>query len=212
MYHRTALLKKPRTEENRHKLDVLEQFGYGQELGLRDLGSAFSRCEEQVFASSHDEVSSLIVHFKKLPSILTVGSFIPHSDYNGQRFLGLQDLSRICEGVSFNILVAEGHAIVAFLWFKGDKEIERFVRSYLAQRSDRYSTLAIQTSFEHIENTCIAIPWWEGLKGIHRKALLHRMHFACSPMEEPSLHGLMYPGFGFDEWEYDRCDWLNANT
>jgi hypothetical protein len=44
-----------------------------------------------LFEQRYDQVSALVVHFKKLPSVMTVGAFIPLYDYNGRRSHYIED-------------------------------------------------------------------------------------------------------------------------
>jgi hypothetical protein len=111
--------------------------------------------------------------------------------------------------VSFNILAAQNHAAIAMLWFKGDYCVKAFAESFVAQKPELFTTLAIQTSFEHIENTCIAPSWWESLRQIERDLLLQRMLTAGTPMQERKSHCLTYGGITFDQWHYERHEFLN---
>lgn len=191
-------------------MDILKTMAVGEQLGIRDIGSAFMRSANDLFEYKYDQVSALVVHFKKLPSVMTVGAFIPLYDYNGQRSHHIEDFETIAQTVSFNILVSEGHAAVAMLWFKDHNQIKPFADTYIMQKPEHLSALAIQTAFEFLENTCMQPAWWEGEKPIVQKLLLNRMQSAGMPLEQRRPHCLMYAGITYDQWEYDRHEFINV--
>jgi hypothetical protein len=53
------------------------------------------------------------------------------------------------------LLAADGAAILAFTWLRGDATAERFVRSFAARPREQMASLAIKCAFEHIEHTCM---------------------------------------------------------
>jgi hypothetical protein len=132
----------------------------------------------------------------------SVPVFIPLFDYNGKRSHYIEDFATIAQIVSLNILASEGHAAVAMLWSKGDDQIKVFAESYIAQKPEFYSTLAIQTAFEFLENTCMQPVWWEGEKPIVRKLLLDRMQLAGVEGKR-NPHCLTYGGVTYEQWDYD---------
>jgi hypothetical protein len=164
----------------------------------------------ELFNQAHDGVSALIMHFKKMPSIMTVGGFLPECDYHGNPLQRLGDFKAVCQAVSFNVLAAKGHAALALLWFKSQKCGKSFAESLVAQRPERYATLAIQTAFEHLENTCMAPTWWENLRTVEQDLLLRRMQIGGSPFEERRPNCLTYCGVTFDDWEYDCHEFINV--
>jgi hypothetical protein len=142
---------------------------------------------------------------------MTVGGFIPLFDYNGQRSHYIVDFETIAQVVSFKILASEDHAVVAMLWSKDHDKIKPFADSYIAQKPEHYSTLAIQTAFEFLENTCMQPAWWEGEKPVIRKLLLDRMQSAGASLEEKRKpHCLTYGGITYDQWDYDHHEFLNV--
>jgi hypothetical protein len=217
MGHRTTLnhlgeqeKKKPHTAEIRARMTLLRSYAYGEELALRDSGVAFALCEEELFSETHDGVSALIVHFKKMPSAMTVGGFLPECDYYGNPLQALGNSKAIYQAVSFNILAAKGHATLALLWIKGQNVVKSFADSFVDQKPERYTTLAIQTAFEHLENTCMAPHWWENLPKAKQDLLLRRMQIGGSPFEERKPSCLTYCGVTFDDWKYDHHEFINT--
>jgi hypothetical protein len=202
----TEAQKKPRKVTGAIRL--LRDYAYGEQLGIRDLGPTFALCEKEVFSETHDGISALVVHFKNMPTIMTVGGFLPECDYNGKALQTLGKLNTYCQGVSFNILASQGHAALAMLWFKGQNIVRAFAE--MAQKPEYYSTLAIQTAFEHLENTCMAPSWWLALRKVEQNALLRRMQAGGSPFEERRSDCLTFCGIIFDQWEYDRHELINA--
>jgi hypothetical protein len=192
-------------------MDILKATAAGQQLGIRDIGSAFTRVAADLFAQKYDQVSALVVHFKKLPSVMTVGAFIPLYDYNGQRSHYIEDFETIAQTVSFNILASAEHAAVAMLWSKNHGQIKPFVESYIAQKPEHYATLAIQTAFEFLENTCMQPTWWEATKPFIQNLLVQRMQTAgASLTENRNEHCLTYGGITYDQWDYDRHEFINV--
>jgi hypothetical protein len=81
----------------------------------------------------------------------------------------------------------------------------------MEQKPERYSTLAIQTAFEFLENTCMQPAWWDGEKPIVRKLLLDRMLVAgASLVEKRKSDCLTYGGVTYDQWDYDRHEFINV--
>jgi hypothetical protein len=190
MGHRTTLTHLREQKEKSHSAEALERmtlllsYARGEELALRDSGAAFALCEKNLFGEIYDGVSALVVHFKKMPSIMTVGGFLPECDYHGNTLQLLGNDKAIYEAVSFNILSVEGQAALAFLWTKGESVVKSFAESFIDQEPSRYTTMAIQTAFEHLENTCMAPQWWESLRKVKRDLLLRRMQIGGSPFEK----------------------------
>ena len=58
-------------------IEFLKATAAREQLGICDIGTAFVRCATDLFAAKYDGVSALVVHFKKLPSVMTVGGFHP---------------------------------------------------------------------------------------------------------------------------------------
>ena len=188
---------------------LLRSYAYGEDLSLRDIGAAFALCEKELFNETYDGVSALIVYFKKMPSVMTVGGFLPECDYHGNALQRLGNSDAIYQAASFNILAAKGHAALALLWFKGQNVVKSFAESFVDQKPERYATLAIQTAFEHLENTCMAPQWWESLRKVEQGLLLRRMQVGGSPMEERKSNCLTYCGVTFDDWKYDHHEFVN---
>jgi hypothetical protein len=202
--------KKPQTPEVKAVVEFLGNYAYGEGFGIRDSGAEFALCEKELFGGTYEGVSALVVHFKKMPSIMTVGGLLPEFDYNGNVLQRLGDAKSICQAVSFNILASKGHAVLALLWDKGQDNVKPFAESFIDQKPEQYATLAIQTAFEHFENTCMAPPWWESLPKAKQDQLLHRMRTGGSPFEARKASCLTFCGVTFDQWEYDRHEFLNA--
>ena len=194
---------------DREVIETLRAVAAGELLGLRDVGTAFERCATNLFASKYDDVSALVVHFKKPPSVMTVGSFLPQYDYNAKPIQLIHDTETIAQAVSFNILASDDHAALAMLWFKDHNLVRPLAESFVSQKSERYATLSIQTAFEYLENTCMQPQWWEGEKPVVRNLLMERMQRAANPFDERKADCLTFCGVGFDQWEYDRHEFLN---
>jgi hypothetical protein len=102
----TADEQKRKKPKNRDFLEFLRAHAAGTLAGVGDVGTAFDECATNLFAAKYDEVSALVVHFKKLPSIMTVGGFLAQFDYSGQRIQLISDLHTIAQIACFNILAA----------------------------------------------------------------------------------------------------------
>jgi hypothetical protein len=143
---------------------------------------------------------------------LTVGGFLSQFDYNGKPLQLINDLETVAEIVCFNILAAADHAAVIMTWPKQELAIgKRFADSFLAQDSSLYSTLAIQTAFEYLENTCIQKGWWESQKPIIHSLLLDRMQSSANLMEGRATNCLTFSGVNFDQWDYARHEFVNVS-
>lgn len=99
----------------------------------------------------------------------------------------------------------------ATLWFKDHDLVRPLAESFVGQNPERYTTFAIQTAFEYLENTCMQPEWWEGEKPAVRNLLVERMQRGGNSFDERKADCLTFCGVGFDQWEYDRHEFLNAD-
>jgi len=141
---------------------------------------------------------------------MAVGGFYPEFDFNGHLLQTLGNPSLEYETLSFNILASENRAALALIWRKGHDRCLKFARSFVEQRPDRYTTLAIQASFEHLENTCVRPGWWETLKLFEQKLLVRRLLLSGSMLEDRNNDCLQYTGVTHDDWEFDTLEFINA--
>jgi hypothetical protein len=197
-------LKGRRDRETTEKLRFAKDMGDGHMLGLRDMSKTFSRCERVLVDKDYTQVHAVVFCFKRMPSIMTVGGFSPEFDYDERPLQRLGKIESEYHQIGFSILAGQGRAAVIFTWLQEAHVCEQFVRSLLTKNPNLYATLAIQTAFEHLENTCMNMPWWDGLRPIERNMLLRRMQFAGSPVEERMASCLGYCGITFDQWEFDE--------
>jgi hypothetical protein len=196
--------------ENPHRIAFYKAFNEGEHIAIRDGKVALDSCAAIPSGEAYDSLSALVVRFKRPPSIMTVGGFYPEFDYNGRH---LQKLGRShieYETLSFNILASEGRAAVAMIWLKGHDQCLAFAKSYAEQRSNHYSTLAIQTAFEHLENTCVQPVWWESLRPFEQKILTRRLIVAGSISQERERDCLQYTGITHDDWHFDTLEFVNV--
>ena len=210
-HHLASFREKPRTRENNDRIELLEAFVKGTRLGLRDARLALDECESILKNEDYARLSACVVRYKKLPTIMAVGGFYPEFDFDGRPLQALPVSSDRAETLSFNILASEGRAAVAIIWLKEDSSCLKFARSYSNQRSDHLTTLAIQTAFEHLENTCVNPDWWENLKPVEQGVLARRMHVAGGIVDGRSSSSLQYAGITHDDWEFDKIEFINVD-
>jgi hypothetical protein len=176
----------------------------GHLLGVRDMSRTFNKCEKILIDKQFEAVRAAIFKFKGMPSIMTVGGFSPEFDYDERPLQRLGRPESEYHQIGLSILAQQTCAVVVFTWLQEAADIcSRFVNSLLTKDPDLYATLAIQTSFEHLENTCMNIHWWDGLRPLERESLLRRMQYAGGPFEERLPSCLGYCGVTFDEWDFD---------
>jgi hypothetical protein len=185
------------------KLVSLGDSEAGHKLGVRDMAKSFGRCEEILVNESFHEVHAAIFKFKRMPTIMTVGGFSPEFDYNGRSLQRLGNAEMEYHQIALSILAQQNSAAVVFTWLREARVCERFVGSLLMNDPCLFPTLAIQTAFEHLENTCMNIPWWDSLRSVEQNALRFRMQFAGSPYDERLPSCLEYCGITFDQWEFE---------
>ena len=190
------------------RLEMLHLSDYGERLGLSDSAAAFERTEREL-KSNTNAFSALVVFFSCAPTIMTVGAFLPEFDYDCRKLqtLGTEDE---CQAISYNILAVSGHASLCMTWLKGDRAPESFARSFVSQRPELYTSLAIQTAFEHLENTCMNPTWWDALRPAEQRLLLRRMRIAGSYFEERKPSCLSFSGVKHDDWGYGRYEFINT--
>jgi hypothetical protein len=212
-YHTTLHLVDEQTKKkgrNQKKaIEYLKASAIQELLAIRDIGTSFDRCSKNLFAANYDDVSALVVHFKKLPSVMTAGSFLPQYDYDGKPLQLIYDDETLAQTVSFNILASDNHATLVMLWFANHDLIKPFADSFIAQSSKNYAALAIQTAFEYLENTCMQPAWWESEKPVVQRLLIGRMQGGSNIFEKRRSDCLTFCGVMFDQWEYDSHKFLN---
>lgn len=189
---------------DQEKWQLAKSYELGSELGLRDMTRTFSACELVLANSEYKRVHALIVRFTKMPTIMTVGGFSPEFDYDGRLLQRLGKATSVYEQIGLSILAAEDRAAVVFTWLACATVCREFAESFVRQNTALFTTLAIQTAFEHVENTCMKISWWDALRSIEREKLLERMQYAGSPFEDRTGGCLQFCGVNFDQWEYDN--------
>jgi hypothetical protein len=203
--------QKQKKPVNKDFIEFLMGHGAGTLAGIGDVGTAFDECATNLFAAKYDQVSALVVYFKKLPSIMTVGGFLAQFDYAGKRIQLINDFHTVAELACFNILSAGDRAALVILWPKDEHAVgKKLAESFVEQESSKYTALAIQTAFEYLENTCMNRHWWDGEKPIIRKLLMDRMQSSANLAEQRSSSCLTFGGVGFDQWDYDRHEFVNV--
>jgi hypothetical protein len=191
------------------KLDLMRAFEAGTLLGVRDTSRSFSKCETLLSGQDYARVCGLVVRFKTMPSIMTVGGFSPEFDYDGRLIQRLGRADSTYEQVGLSILAAASRAAVVFTWLADANVCDRFVRSFISKDQNLLTTLAIQTAFEHLENTCMKKNWWDSLLEIERQMLLERMQYAGGSSQERTGACLQYGGVSFDQWDYDSHSFIS---
>jgi len=189
---------------DKQRKTMLRYLNYGQRLGFMDASKAFQRAEQEL-RSEGKGLRALIIYFRSMPSVMAVGAFLPEFDYNSKALqtLGTEET---CQGVTFNILASCERAALCMTWLKEEAVPEAFAHSFLSQSPDLYTSLAIQTAFEHLENTCVTPSWWDNLKRVEQQALLLRMRMAGSMFEDRKSNCLSFSGIRHDDWQFDRYE------
>ena len=170
--HQTRLLESQNYEGVLEKRALAKEYERGSELGLRDMARTFSTCESVLRNGEYQRIHGLVLRFRKMPTIMTVGGFSPEFDYEGRQLQKLGKATAIYEQIGLSILAAEERATAIFTWIADAKVCSEFALSLVKQDPGLFTTLAIQTAFEHIENTCMNIFWWDTLRSIEREKLL----------------------------------------
>jgi hypothetical protein len=134
-------------------------------------------------------VGSLLLRFDAPPAVIATGAFRPQYDFTARR---VQNLADACCYVAMHLLAADGGAVLAFTWLRGDTAAERFVGTFAARPKEQMASLAIQCAFEHIEHTCMSDAWWSDLRRPMRAALLERVRRANSLAYRRSPRCLSY--------------------
>jgi hypothetical protein len=210
--YNTERLQKQRRKDKEEKLVFLRAFEHGNELGLRDMARTFAMCETILANQDYERVSGVVVRFNKMPTIMTVGGFSPEFDYNGRLLQRLGMDQSTYEQIGLSILATEDRAAVIFTWLADAEVCRTFVASFISQNPSVLSTLAIQTAFEHLENTCMNIDWWDTLKQIERQKLLERMQAAGSPFQERASACLQFCGINFSQWDYRDFTFIESKS
>jgi hypothetical protein len=190
--------------------DFARQYIHGTKLGLVDIGKTFRHSEESLFGRLFDNVSALVIRFRMPPTIMSVGGFSPQFDYDARRLQNLSNESVLSDQISLSIISSDGKATIVFTWLKNANAPKLFAKSFASQRRELYTTLIIQTAFEHLENTCMKMSWWEAMRPIERELLKGRMQVAIGPTSRDAT-ALTYAGVTFDDWGYESHRFVNVD-
>jgi hypothetical protein len=209
LHNISAFSAKNRSLRRPSALDDYRTFNRGEQIAIRDGKTALDHCSDLISNHAYNNLSALVIRFKRLPSIMTVGGFYPEFDFNGRLLQTLGRAELEYETLSFNILASEGRAAVAFIWRQGHDRCLAFAKSYADQREDHYTMLAIQAAFEHPENTCVRPEWWESLRSVEQKALVYRLITAGGLSQGRTSNCLQYTGVTHDEWQFDQLEFIN---
>lgn len=197
-----------KNSSRRNAIEFVKTAPTGQMMGLRDIGVTFEVCEEAVFTPAYDNTSGLIIRFKRKPTIMTVGGFIPEYDYNGVQIARLGIVQPALPLMGLSILTTSDGAAAVFSWLREATLCRAFAETLIAQRPDRFSTLIIQTAFEQVENTCMNVEWWDTLAPAEQKALLRRAQ-SGTPRQDRLASCLQFDGVCHDQWDYQGHVFIN---
>ena len=196
-------------EKNQARRDALaEAMLEGTMMGMRDIGTTFNACERVLFTPVFEEISALVVKFARKPTIMTVGGFTPEYDYNGALLTQMGIVQPALPQVGLSILTTLDGAAAVLTWLSQAKLCRCFAETLIAQPTHLLTTLLIQTSFEHIENTCMNIEWWDALVPAEQKALLRRAQ-SGTPRRERRPSCLQFDGVRHDQWDYRGHTFIN---
>lgn len=206
--HIEDVAKLKKVKEREAKLEFLKPYTQGQYLALRDIIPAFKVCDDIIVNNAFDSVQALVVLFKNAPTIMSVGAFMPEFDFDGKVIQALGDFDKQYAHVSVSILASAGRAAAAIAWLKEANFKSRFAQTLVSKPPEHLTTLIIQLAFEHLENTCMNITWWESLNSAIQGALIRRMQSGGTFVERKNSC-LEYCGVTFDNWEYDRHHFID---
>jgi hypothetical protein len=209
--HQSRILQSRNYQGDLEKHQFAKAYELGSELGLRDMTRTFSKCESLLAKNEYGRINGLVLWFNKMPTIMTVGGLSPEFDYGGRLLQRFGRVEQNYEQVGVSILAAQERAAVVFTWLAEADVCRRFAQSFVAQESQLYSTLAIQTAFEHLENTCMNIHWWDSLLRIEREKLLERMQLGGGPFQERTGTCLQFCGINFGQWDFDKLNFIDSN-
>lgn len=172
------------------------------EKALDDLYPGLRCAETLITARRFGDVHSLIVRFDAPPAVMAVGAFRPHYDFAARR---VQNIADDCCYVAMHLLTADGAAVLAFTWLRGDFAASTFVRTFAILPREQMASLAVQCAFEHVEHTCMSDVWWSGLAHPKQPALIERVRRANSLAYRRSLRCLSYR-MHYADWPVTEVD------
>jgi hypothetical protein len=189
-------------------IDDVKASRVGHMIGMADIGETFKFCEQAVFTPAYDETSGLVIKFKRNPTIMTVGGFIPEYDYNGVQVARVGIVQPASPQMGLSILATPDGAAVVFSWLREAKLCRVFAETLIAQKPDQFTTLIVQTAFEQLENTCMNVEWWNTLVPAEQKALLRRAQ-SGTPERERLATCLQFDGACHAQWDYRDHMFIN---
>lgn len=199
----------PKIKNSPKRREFAKLFLQGTQLGLNDIASHFADCERSIYGPDLDSISALVIQFDQQPSIMSVGGFAPEYDFDGNRLQDFSEEEAKWEHITLSILSNDQGAIVVLSWLKKETAPLRLAQSLAKQDRQLLTTLLIQLVFEHLENTCMNIHWWDGLKEVERRILTNRMQVAVASLERQRANAMTFGGVRFDDWDYKHHFFLN---
>jgi hypothetical protein len=159
----------------------LPDYEFGVDLSLDEIGEAKAAWDE-VFAAREFNLSErFVVMLDRPPAVMCSGSFAPEFGFDGAALQNFRKRLPKLETITFTLVATQNTGAAIFTWLpRATRVCENFITGLQRVPIHRLADLLIQLTFEQVENTYVAIPWWNALSDVDRQNLIGRMESGTS--------------------------------
>ena len=183
----------------------IEPFGFGLDLGHRDISYHKSDYDQVLINENFQEVRSYIIELESPPSVMCGGAIFPEQDFAGNSLQKLEDPTIKPHLLCFTSFHGGSKGVIVFTWLPhSDTTCGRFVGSLAKIPENLLASALLRLFFEFCENMHIQPDWWDGLDKDKQTALVTRLSNGVNPTK-PRLKGCLQDDtILLDEWEVSR--------
>lgn len=189
---------------------VLQQELYLREqilrLSLRDLESNLTDYNQIYLLHDFDRISAYLVFADRTLDFAVAGGLHPEFDFAGKPLQNLATPDRL-DFLTYSALPFKSGGVIALVWdsTRGSSCVQ-LTRSLDNLAASDVPDALVRITFEHFENTYADPRWWEGMDGLARQHLLHRMAIAASNNNrKPNC--LVNDGIRTARWQVIAREW-----
>ena len=146
----------------------------GLNVGMKYLEKYKSDFDNMLISKDFDNFNSLVLKFKKIPTVMASGMTKPIYDFNGNLIQDLRYLETTPVDIYHNTFSSAGLGYVIFSWIGTNMICENFIQSLNQIKPCRITNAIIRFLFSSCENIYISPLWWDNLDKAKQQSLINR--------------------------------------
>jgi len=176
----------------------------GVSAGVRDLKIYKNKYDKMLENTDYYMFRTLIINFKKLPSVMCSAAIYPECDFQGNKLQDLLDLDVTPDLITFSSIASINGGSVVFSWNDENSKgyCEKFVSSLKSVITNDLTSSLIRFFFEFSENVFLEPNWWESLSNTKQEKLIFRLLSGASFLKERKNDCLCNDVTRFDDWDF----------